>query len=83
MSQTVRAKFDGVALRPEIPIDLQPDTTYVVTIEREAPTVAAADEDDYPLTVIGRLATDMGITDLSVRHDHYAHGRIQAEPNAT
>lgn len=81
MSQTVRAKFDGVALRPESPIDLQPDTTYVVTIEREAPAIAAAD-DDYPLTVIGRLATDMGITDLSIRHDHYAHGRIEAEPNA-
>ena len=83
MSETVRAIFDGETLRPEIPIHLQPHTTYLITIERAVPAAAAASDDDYPLTVIGRLATDMGITDLSVRHDHYAHGRIEAEPHAS
>jgi hypothetical protein len=83
MRETVRAIFDGETLRPEIPIHLEPHTTYEITIEREVPPAAAAEEDDYPLTVIGRLATDMGITDLSVHHDHYAHGRVEAEPDAT
>jgi hypothetical protein len=82
MSGTVRALFDGEVLRPEVPIPLQPNTTYLIAIGREVPASAPGSEDEYPLTVIGRLATDMGVTDLSVRHDHYAHGRVEAKPDA-
>lgn len=72
MTKTLRAIFDGNVLRPEGSIDLQPNTWYVVTIEREAE--AKTDEETYPLTKILTLATDMGVTDLSARHDWYAHG---------
>lgn len=34
MAKTVRAVFDGEALRPESPVDLEPNATYIVTIER-------------------------------------------------
>jgi hypothetical protein len=71
----LRAVFDGEVLRPEQPVDLQPNTTYVVTIE-EASDVGAGTEPTYPLTEIRRLATDMGVTDLSTGHDRYAHDRI-------
>jgi hypothetical protein len=76
MPTTIRAAFDGSVLRPEQPLDLRPDATYIITIEHEAsdesepsPTV------DHPLTQIGRLATDMGVDDLSINHDWHAHGR--------
>lgn len=76
MARTVRVLFDGEVFRPEQPVDLRPNVTYVVTVEGEAsPDGEAAVEETYPLTEIGRLATDMGVTDLSTNHDRYAHGR--------
>jgi hypothetical protein len=74
MTRTFRVIFDGEALRPEQPVDLKPNTTYLVTIEGELPA-PMSDDDTYPLTEIARLATDMGVEDLSARHDWYAHGR--------
>ena len=73
MAKTLRVIFDGDVLRPEGSVDLQPNTWYVVTIEREAEE--KTEEETYPLTTILTLATDMGVTDLSTRHDWYAHSR--------
>jgi hypothetical protein len=75
MSITIRATFDGTVLRPEQPVDLERDATYVVTIEnpptsRQQPRVNA-------LTAIREMATDMGVDDLSINHDFYAHGKIR------
>ena len=75
MGKTLRVIFDGNVLRPDGPVDLQPNTWYMVTIEREAEE--RAEEESYPLTKILTLATDMGVTDLSTRHDWYAHGRFE------
>jgi len=33
-------------------------------------------EEDYPLTAIRQLATDMGVSDLSMRHSSYAHDQV-------
>jgi hypothetical protein len=73
MAWSIRAVFDGEVLRPERPIELRRDATYLITIEGEAPIreVRAA-EHTYPLTAMGRLAADMGVTDLSTRHDRSA-----------
>ena len=80
MARTVRAVPDGECLRLEQPVDLRPNTTYVVTIEGEAaPRDGTMGDDAYPLTEIGRLATDMGVDDLSTHHDRYAHGRLTDE----
>ncbi len=82
MAKTVRALFDGRVLRPEQPIDLQPNTTYVITIEDAAPDHETVPSDEpYPLTEIGRLAVDMGVTDLSTRHGWYAHGYDVGQPD--
>lgn len=76
MARSVRALFDGEVLRPEQPTGLRPNTTYVITIEEEAPTdEGSPSEEPCALTEIRRFATDMGVTDLSTRHDWYAHGR--------
>jgi hypothetical protein len=39
-----------------------------------------ADGEAHPLTEIGRLATDMGVTDLAAHHDRYTRGRVVDEP---
>ena len=77
MGKTLRAIFDGNVLRPDGPVDLQPNTWYVVTIEREEEE--KAEEETYPLTKILTLATDMGVTDLSTRHNWYAHGHLEGD----
>ena len=75
MTKTLRVIFDGDVLRPEGAVDLQPNTWYVVTIEHE--DEAKTEEETYPLSQILTFATDMGVTDLSTRHDWYAHGRLE------
>ncbi len=74
MVTTIRVLFDGEVLRPDRPVDLHPNTTYLVTIEGLASDERNADEATHPLSAIRRLATDMGVPDLSVYHDRYAHG---------
>jgi hypothetical protein len=71
--------FDGEVFRPEQPVDLQPNVTYEVTIERAVSGDRDGEETAYPLTEIARLATDMGVTDLATNHDRYAHGRHAGE----
>jgi predicted DNA-binding antitoxin AbrB/MazE fold protein len=83
MAKSVRAVFDGQVLRPEEPVDLKPNVRYVVIIEREEERKEKGEEGTYPLTEIGRLATDMGITDLSTRHSWYAHGRLENNGGST
>jgi hypothetical protein len=79
MSKTLRAVFDGETLRPEGPVDLKPNTRYVVTIEGEEGGAKKAPEQGHPLTQILAMATDMGVDDLSTRHSWYAHGKIEDE----
>ena len=75
MAKTLRAIFDGDVLRPEGSVDLQPNTWYVITIEREEEE--KTEKETYPLTQLLALATDMGVTNLSTRHDWYTHGRLE------
>jgi len=82
MTTTVRAVFDGEVLRPEEPVGLERDIIYIVTIEREVATLEDTGGEVYPLTEIGRLTTDMGVTDLAAHHDRYAHGHVPSESGA-
>jgi hypothetical protein len=82
MAKTLRAFFDGEVLRPDAPVDLEPNTRYVVTVEREDSTTSS-DEATYPLTQLLGYATDMGVTDLSTRHSWYAHGRLEGDTRGT
>ncbi len=31
----------------------------------------------YPLSLIAKMAVDVGVTDLAERHDYYAHGKLE------
>ena len=65
MSQHLNAHFDGKAIIPDEPLQLAPGQRLRVQIE-------TIESDEYPLTQIGNLATDMGVSDLSQRHNEYA-----------
>ena len=76
MLRTVHVVFDGEVLRPEEPLDLQANGRYRITVEEAvAPKRDENGQEEYPLSVISELATDMGVPDLAERHDDYAHGR--------
>lgn len=84
MATTFRAVFDRTVFRPERPLDLKPGATYLMTIEpapdpEPAPRPAMSTSTEHPLTQIRRLATDMGVHDLSINHDWYAHGQVGAD----
>jgi len=78
-TKTLHAVFDGKVLRPEESADLELGTRYVLSIERAIEAKASREEPPYPLTQILEIATDMGVDDLSIRHDWYAHGRRDDE----
>jgi hypothetical protein len=71
MTTTVRAVFDGRVFRPEVPVALEPNARYVLTVERED----AEEVEGYPLSALEALATDMGVADLAARHAWYARRR--------
>jgi hypothetical protein len=66
------ATFDGRAFIPEGNVGLKPNTRCELTVRSDETTDIPADV-PYPLMEIHKLATDMGVTDLSERHQHYAH----------
>ena len=78
-TKTLHAVFDGKVLRPEESVDLEMGTRYILTAERTTEAKAPREELPYPLTQILEIATDMGVNDLSIRHDWYAHGRRDDE----
>src|SRR5437763_10110045 len=70
MSQTLEATFDGEVLRPDEPIELEPNTRVRITIE---PTSEAADESKSFLDTALSLKLE-GPSDWSERLDDYLYG---------
>ena len=66
MTKTFPAVFDGEVLRPEKPAELKTNVRYIVTVE-QANGAKETTQEEYPLTTIRKLATDMGVSDLSTR----------------
>jgi predicted DNA-binding antitoxin AbrB/MazE fold protein len=77
MSYRVHAIYDGEVLWPESPVDLKPNTRYLLVVEKEETNGEISEETPYPLSIIRSFATDMKVTDLSSRRDYYGHGRKQ------
>lgn len=71
MSKTIKVVFDGQTLRPESPLDLQPNTEYIVTIESELPRVAEGNAWDLLEEAAGSVDAP---PDWSSEHDHYLYG---------
>ena len=79
MIKTLHAIFDGKVLRPEGSVDLDVGKRYVLTVIRTKEAKAPKKEPPYPLTKILDIATDVGVDDLSTRHDWYAHRKQDDE----
>jgi len=70
LTKTFYVIFDGKVLHPEEEADLEPDTRYIVTIERDERV-----EGDSLWDVFSKLAgTIEGPQDWSEEHDHYLYG---------
>jgi predicted DNA-binding antitoxin AbrB/MazE fold protein len=73
MKRTITVVYDGEVLRPLEPVDLEPNTCYLLTVDE----ALVADEPQIPqaVTRILERATDLGLpADLAAQHDHYLHG---------
>ena len=79
MIKTLHAIYDGKVLRPEGSVDLDVGKRYVLIVERTIETKNKRKEPSYPLTQILDIATDVGVDDLSIRHDWYAYRRRDDE----
>ncbi|MDI6751496.1 MAG: hypothetical protein QME07_01365 [bacterium] len=70
MTKTLHAVFDGKVLRPEETVDLEPDTSYIVTVNKKDSL-----ESQNLWSVLSDLAGKVeGPSDWSEEHDHYLYG---------
>lgn len=80
MDRTVTAVFDGEVLHPDVPLDLEPNTRYVLIIQTEP--VGSAGEDVWD--VLERLAGTVDAPpDWSSEHDHYLYGTPKHQANSS
>jgi hypothetical protein len=71
MNKTVTAVFDGQVLRPDSPLDLEPNERYVITIG----DVSAPPSDGDVWKVLDSLTgTVEAPSDWASEHDHYLYG---------
>lgn len=69
MNKMVTVVFDGGVLRPDVPLDLAPNTRYVITIQ-ELPE-SSGDAWDILEAMMGTVDAPQ---DWSSEHDHYLYG---------
>ena len=72
MNKTLTAVFDGDDLRPDSPLDLTPNTRYVITIQSvEEQQRAEKNAWDVLEAMTGTVEAP---SDWSSEHDHYLYG---------
>ena len=71
MTKTLTAVFDGKVLRPEGPVDLEPNARYRLTVEQEAGEVEARSAWDTLESLTGAVESPQ---DWAAEHDHYLYG---------
>ena len=65
----IEVTFDGQVLRPDAPLDLEPNRKYRVRIQPADSKL----EPQNSLLRIRDLARDLGVSDLAEQHDHYLY----------
>lgn len=78
MSETLTVVFDGHVLRPDAPLNLEPNKRYTITIETAVQSVNEGNAWDVLEEMTGTIEAP---SDWSVEHDHYLYGtpKHQAE----
>ncbi|MHC5725888.1 MAG: hypothetical protein ACYTXY_17475 [Nostoc sp.] len=80
MSKILTVTFDGSVLRPDIPLDLEPNKRYVITIVSEdinSSETKAADVWDVLEDLTGTVDAP---EDWASQHDHYLYGTPKRQP---
>jgi hypothetical protein len=70
-TKTLTAVFDGQFLRPDEPLDLEPNTRYVITIAPEPEPHVNGDAWDLLDQMTGTINAP---SDWAAEHDHYLYG---------
>ena len=71
MTKTITATFDGEYLRPDNPVDLQPNQRYLITIQPQTDTQTP--ESGWP-AIEALAGTVEAPADWSIEHDRYLYG---------
>ncbi|MBH8551583.1 antitoxin family protein [Nostocaceae cyanobacterium CENA357] len=71
MDKMVTVVFDGNVLRPDAPLDLTPNTRYVITIQEFKSPSPSGDAWDVLEAMVGTVEAP---EDWSSEHDHYLYG---------
>lgn len=71
MNKTVTAIFDGQVLRPDTPLELEPNLRYAIMIESALPSETLRDAWDVLEALAGTVEAPQ---DWASDHDHYLYG---------
>ncbi|KOP25872.1 hypothetical protein AMR41_13790 [Hapalosiphon sp. MRB220] len=71
MNKKVTVVFDGNVLRPDVSLDLTPNTRYVITIQELKEPSPSGDAWDVLEAMTGTVEAP---SDWSSEHDHYLYG---------
>ena len=74
--KTLTMIFDGQVLRPDTPLDLEPNQRYLVTIQNMPSEQEQADAWGILTTLTGTIEAP---PDWSSEHDHYIYGTPKQE----
>ncbi len=78
MIKTVSAIFEEGVLRPESPLDLEPNKRYILTIQDEA----ESDAGDVWETLARLSGAVEAPSDWASEHDHYLYGTSRRNDDA-
>jgi len=74
MKRTITVVYDGEVLRPLEPVDLEPNTRWLITVEDTEP-VGADQAGDLPLLKYLELARELDLPpDFASQKHHYLDG---------
>jgi hypothetical protein len=79
MSETLTAVFDGNVLRPDSPLNLKPNTRYIITIQAATQPVTEGNAWDVLEAMTGTIEAP---SDWSSEHDHYLYGTPKHQPDS-
>ncbi|MBF2007977.1 antitoxin family protein [Chlorogloeopsis fritschii PCC 9212] len=79
MNKKITAVFDGSVLRPDVSLDLTPNTRYVITIQ-ELKEPSSGDAWDVLEAIAGTVDAP---SDWASEHDHYLYGTPKKETPGT
>jgi hypothetical protein len=77
MTQRLQAIFDGQVLRPEEPVQLQPNTRCTVTVQVSDESAKGGNAWQLLDELAGSIEAP---ADWSTQHDHYLYGTPKKKP---